>query len=116
VDSTKFTTVEVVKAGTGSCVDSPNAEGFSLSQNYPNPVNPITKIRYALPGVGDQPSAVRLEVYNILGEKVATLVNEQQPPGYKVVTWNAKDVGSGIYFYRLQAGEFVETKRMVVIK
>lgn len=76
----------------------------------------MTEIRYALPAVSGQPSVVRLEVYNVLGEKVATLVNEQQPPGYKAVTWNAKDVGSGVYFYRLQAGSFVETRRMVVIK
>jgi len=76
----------------------------------------VTEIRYALPAVGNQQSAVSLEVYNILGEKVATLVDEKQAAGYKVVTWNAKDVGSGIYFYRLQAGNFVETKRMVLIR
>lgn len=85
---------------------------FSLSQNYPNPFNPVTEIRYALP----RGCEVRLEVYNILGEKVATLVDEKQAPGYKAVTWDAKAVGSGIYFYRLQAGSFVETRRMVLLR
>lgn len=85
---------------------------FLLFQNYPNSFNPTTEIKYALP----RDCQVRLEVYNILGEKIATLVDENQAPGYKAVTWNAKDVGSGIYFYRLQAGSFVETRKMVLIR
>ncbi len=85
---------------------------FSLSQNYPNPFNPMTEIRYTLP----KDCYVRLEVYNILGEKVVTLVDEKQAPGYKAVTWDAKDVGSGVYLYRLQAGGFMETRRMILLK
>jgi hypothetical protein len=89
---------------------------YSLSQNYPNPFNPMTEIKYALPAISGQQTAVRLAVYNNLGEKVATLVDETQSPGYKAVTWNAKDVGSGVYFYRLEAGSFVQTRKMVLLK
>ena len=89
---------------------------YFLSQNYPNPFNPVTEIRYALPAISGQQTAVRLEVYNNLGEKVATLVDETQSPGYKAVTWDAKDVGSGVYFYRLRASVFVQTRKMVVIR
>jgi len=83
-----------------------------LSQNYPNPFNPITEIRYNLP-VGCQ---VRLEAYNILGQKVATLVDEKQKAGYKTIKWDASSLSSGIYLYRLQAGDFVQTRKMVVLK
>jgi len=85
---------------------------FSLSQNYPNPFNPVTEIRYALPG-GCQ---VRLEVYSILGQRVAMLVEGKQTAGYKSVRWDANGMASGVYFYRLQAGDFVETRRMVLIR
>jgi len=101
----------VVKTG----VDNLPTE-FALGQNYPNPFNPTTLIRYALPAVSDQSLAVRLEIYNILGEKVVTLVDEKQTPGYKVVTWDAKDLASGIYFYRLEAGEFTAIRKMVLLK
>jgi len=59
---------------------------------------------------------VRLEIYNILGQKVATLVDEKQTPGYKAVTWNTQGMASGIYFYRLRAGEFTAIKKMVLLK
>jgi hypothetical protein len=90
---------------------------FSLSQNYPNPFNPRTSIRYALP----QDAHVRLTIYNILGQKVATLVDEQQSAGYRTVWWDGKDakggeVSSGVYFYRLTAGEFSEVKKMLLVK
>jgi len=85
---------------------------FSLSQNYPNPFNPITKIRYDLP-VDCQ---VRLEIYNILGQRVATLADGKQKAGYKVATWDASSLSSGIYFYKLQAGDFVQTRKMVLIR
>ncbi len=86
--------------------------GFFLSQNYPNPFNPVTEIRYTLP----RDCQVRLEVYSILGQRVAMLVEGKQTAGYKSVRWDASGMASGIYFYRLQAGEFVETRKMVVIK
>ena len=98
------------------CFDS-RPQGFSLSQNYPNPFNPRTSIRYALP----QDAEVRLTVYNVLGQRVATLVDEYQSAGYSTVWWDGKDangdeVSSGVYFYRLTAGEFSEVKKMMMVK
>jgi len=85
---------------------------FALSQNYPNPFNPTTLIKYDLP-VDCQ---VRLEVYNILGQKVTTLIDGKQRAGYKTARWDASTFSSGIYFYRLQAGDFVETRKMILLK
>ena len=87
-------------------------EDFSLYQNYPNPFNPTTVISYQLPVF----SKVTLKVYDVLGREAATLVNEEQSPGRKEVLWNAKDLSSGVYIYKLQAGSFVETKRMMMLK
>ncbi len=91
-------------------------EEYSLSQNYPNPFNPTTLIRYALPAVSNQLSAVTLEVYNILGQKVATLVDQEQKPGYYDIGWDASSLSSGIYFYRLNAGEFSQTRKMLLLR
>ena len=85
---------------------------FSLSQNYPNPFNPETVIEYSLPKLGD----VSLVVYNLLGEEVTILVNESISAGNHQVIWDASNVASGIYFYRLQAGEFVRTRKVVLLK
>ncbi|NIM97599.1 MAG: T9SS type A sorting domain-containing protein [candidate division Zixibacteria bacterium] len=92
-------------------------EKLSLSQNYPNPFNPICNINYALP----TDCEVTLAVYNILGQKVRVLVDEYQSAGHKSVEWDGKDdrgreLTTGIYFYRLQAGDFVQSKKMVLIK
>jgi len=87
-------------------------EHFHLSQNFPNPFNPITEIKYALP----KDCKVRLEVYNILGQRVAGLVDGKQKAGYKTARWDATSFSSGIYFYRLQAGDFVQTRKMVLLK
>jgi len=89
-----------------------NITTYKLCQNYPNPFNPITEIRYDLP-VDCQ---VRLEIYNLLGQKVATLVDGKEKAGYKTATWDAGSFSSGIYFYRLQAGDFVQTRKMVLLK
>jgi hypothetical protein len=92
---------------------SPTApKTFLLEQNYPNPFNPSTTIRYQLPVA----SEVKLEVYDVLGKKIATVVNERQSAGSYQVVWNASGLSSGTYFYRLQAGTFVETKKMIMVK
>lgn len=86
---------------------------FSLAQNYPNPFNPVTEISYKLAA----DCHVKLEVYGVLGQRVATLVDEYQTAGYRVVRWDADaKLSSGIYFYRLQAGSFVEMKKMVLLR
>ena len=85
---------------------------FELSNNYPNPFNPITTIRYALPKSGD----VTLMIYNLRGENVARLVNGIQQAGNYIIKWDASNVSSGIYFYRLQAGDFVQTRKMLLLK
>lgn len=83
-----------------------------LHQNYPNPFNPVTTIKYSLPRVG----RVKITLYNILGREVACLVNEEKPAGTYEINWNANNVPSGIYFYQLQAGDFVQTKKMILMK
>jgi hypothetical protein len=100
---------------------SPTA--FSLFQNYPNPFNPSTKIKFFIPAsVGtrhpDQSGqvAVSLRVYDVLGREVRTLVNENLQPGSYEVTFDASGLASGLYLYRLQAGAFAETKRMIVMR
>jgi hypothetical protein len=85
---------------------------FALGRNYPNPFNASTVIEYQLP----VKSSVRLEVHNLLGKKVASLVSGEQEAGYKSVTWDASEVSSGVYFYKLTAGDFTETKRMMLVK
>jgi hypothetical protein len=90
---------------------------FSLSQNYPNPLVSGTQISYALP----KDVAVKVEVYNLLGEKVTTLVNREQTAGYKVIHWdgtseNGNMVAPGIYFYRIGANGFTATKKMIVVQ
>jgi hypothetical protein len=86
--------------------------GFALFQNYPNPFNPTTTIRFSLP----HRSHVTLTVYNTLGQKVAGLVNSTTEAGYHEVQFNAASLASGVYFYRLQAGPFVQTRSLVVLK
>jgi flagellar hook assembly protein FlgD len=94
--------------------------GYSLAQNYPNPFNPKTDIRYQ---ISDSRSPVHtsLKIFNILGQEVRMLVDEVKEAGYYTVTWDGKDrfgndVASGVYFYRLTAGDYTATKRMVLLK
>ncbi|TFB11225.1 T9SS type A sorting domain-containing protein [Candidatus Marinimicrobia bacterium MT.SAG.2] len=87
-------------------------EKYELSQNYPNPFNPETVIRYSIPKAEE----VSLVVYNLIGEEVAHLIDERKPAGSYTVKWNASNISSGIYFYRLQAGDFVLTRKMVLLK
>uniref|UniRef100_A0A832D0V2 T9SS type A sorting domain-containing protein n=1 Tax=Ignavibacterium album TaxID=591197 RepID=A0A832D0V2_9BACT len=101
--------------------------GFSLEQNFPNPFNPSTKIRFTIPASSLNPfskgegTLVSLKVYDILGNEVATLVNEEKPAGiyeveFSVGQHSSADLTSGVYFYQLRAGSFVQTKKMTVIK
>jgi hypothetical protein len=83
-----------------------------LSQNYPNPFNPTTAISYQLLAIG----FVRLEVYDVLGRPITTLVNEHQPPGQYTLRWDASGMPSGVYLYKLTAGDFVATRRMTLLR
>jgi hypothetical protein len=85
---------------------------FILEQNYPNPFNPSTVIRYQVPTGGN----VTLKVYNVLGNEIATLVNDEKPEGSYEVEFDASNLGSGIYFYRLQTKDFTEIKKMILIR
>jgi len=92
---------------------------FALEQNYPNPFNPSTKLKYQLP----VDSRVTLKVYNVLGQVVATLADETQSAGYKTVEWNASNVASGVYFYKLETvgtsdhdKSFTQVKKMLLLK
>jgi hypothetical protein len=90
---------------------------FELYQNFPNPFNPTTKIRFTIPSAGAYGNIpFRLVIYDVLGREVTTLVNEQLKPGSYEVEWNASNYPSGVYFYKLMAGDFSDTKRMVLIK
>jgi len=85
---------------------------FAINQNYPNPFNPSTKIKYSIP----HSSKVVIKVFDILGREIETLVNEEKPAGNYELTWYVKGLSSGVYFYRIQAGSFVETKKMILMK
>ena len=90
---------------------------FKLFQNYPNPFNPATTIRFAIPNVetGHAPS-VQLKVYDVLGNEIDVLVNEEKPAGSYEVEFDASSLSSGVYFYRLKAGDYVEIRKMVYLK
>jgi len=85
---------------------------FSLAQNYPNPFNPSTVIRYSVSSA----QLVTLKIYDVLGREVATLVNEEKPSGNYEVEFNASKFSSGIYFYTLTAGEYTNTKKMILLR
>ncbi|MBQ33450.1 MAG: hypothetical protein CMG32_01110 [Candidatus Marinimicrobia bacterium] len=90
---------------------------YTLHQNYPNPFNPITSLRYDLP----EQAQVMLTVYDLMGREVTQLVNTVQEAGFRSVQWNATDthgkpVSAGVYLYQIRAGEFVQTKKMVLLK
>jgi len=116
--STKRDTTEINIIGTTDVLCNPQAPAyFSLENNYPNPFNAETTIRFELP----QNSHVRLEIYNLLGQRVTTLLNSPKPAGRYTLKWDGKDqngndVASGIYFYKLVAGDFRQIKKMVLTR
>src|SRR5690606_26033282 len=90
---------------------------FSVAQNYPNPFNPSTKIKFSIPSnVNRETSNVRLIVYDILGRQITTLVDEQLSSGVYEIEFNANELSSGVYFYKLTSGNFVETKKMMILR
>jgi len=93
-------------------VDFNAAKKFELSQNYPNPFNPATTIRFNLPGAGN----VKLTLFNILGQEIRTLVNEFKESGVHTINFNASELNSGMYIYKIEAGTFVQTRKMTLIK
>lgn len=115
--------IDLSTVGVDDNISNPNY--FALYQNYPNPFNPTTKIKYEIPGPPISASLakgrteegfVSLKVYDILGNEIATLVNEQQLPGFYEVNFDASKLASGIYLYKLQLGSFIETKKMVLLR
>jgi hypothetical protein len=92
--------------------DDRRPESFGLEQNYPNPFNPTTVVTYQLPAASD----VKLVVYDLLGREVALLVNERKTPGSYDVKFDAIGLPSGAYFYRLTAGNFVHTHKMILVR
>jgi len=110
-----FATIRVNASSISSIKEFPNLElpeEFILEQNYPNPFNPVTSIQYAI----SSRQFVTLKVYDILGKDVATFVDEEKPVGTYEVNWNASNLPSGVYFYRLQTGDFVKTRKMILLK
>lgn len=85
---------------------------FELFQNYPNPFNPVTNIRFGVP----KASHVKLDVFNVLGQRVAILVDSKMEPGYQVIKFDASSLASGFYIYRFQAGDFIKYKKMILIE
>jgi len=85
---------------------------FDLGQNFPNPFNPSTKLNYDVPEL----SFVSINIYDVLGKEITTLVNKEQPQGYYEIEWNAASLPSGVYFYQLRSGDFMATKKMILLK
>jgi hypothetical protein len=97
---------------TGIQKDELIVKEFKLEQNYPNPFNSNSKIQFSI----TKPDFVTLEVYNLLGQKVATLVSENLNAGSHTAGWNAVGLPGGVYFYRLEAGSYTDTKKLVLLK
>lgn len=112
--SSVSTVEQIVPQGTSSAPATNRSQPteFQLFQNYPNPFNPTTVVRYQLPTA----TLVQLEVFDVLGRRIASLVHSKQAAGDYAIPFNASNLSSGVYFYRLQAGSFVQTKKMLLVK
>jgi hypothetical protein len=97
---------------TESRGDKEYPKEFVLKQNYPNPFNPTTTIRYVIP----ERALVTIKIYDILGDEITTLVNEEKPIGNYEVDFIASNLSSGVYFYKLTAGDFIQTKKMILLR
>ena len=104
--------INIVILGVNERLDSSIPKSPSLKQNFPNPFNPMTTIEFSVPRSGD----VSLIIYNVNGGQIERLVNGDMPAGKFTVVWNATEFASGIYFYRLQVGDFVQTRKMLLLK
>lgn len=111
-NSVGYATSPMVITGVAQYGAASAGRDFHLQQNYPNPFNPTTTIRYAVP----QRSLVTLTVFNVLGQQVATLVNGDVEPGYHEVRFDATGLASGVYLYRIQAGSYVDAKKLLLIR
>ncbi|MCW9066479.1 MAG: T9SS type A sorting domain-containing protein, partial [Ignavibacteriaceae bacterium] len=92
--------------------DQPKIESFYLSQNFPNPFNSITTIKYDVP----EKNRVMLKIYNVLGKELVTLIDEEKAAGNYEIKFESKGFSSGIYFYKMQAGNFEESKKMILLR
>jgi hypothetical protein len=106
------TTVTIVLADIGDNLIESTHRTYKLNNNYPNPFNPSTKISYSIP----RKSMVTLEVYDLAGNQISTLVNEEKSAGSYEVVFEASQLTSGVYFYTLRTGNYTETKKMVVLR
>jgi len=104
--------VFAMPGGTHALGTEGTPDQYVLAQNYPNPFNPETRIEFRI----QKSEFARLSVYDLLGREVAVLVNEEKPPGVFTVTWGATGLTSGVYFYQLRAGEFVQTRRLILLR
>jgi hypothetical protein len=111
IDGAKIFKRSIPSVGV-STISSEVPNGFSLSQNYPNPFNPVTKIKFALP----KSSNVKIVIYNSLGKEIQTIVNKYLNAGTYEADWNAASFSSGAYFYTITAGEFRDTRKMLLVK
>jgi Secretion system C-terminal sorting domain len=107
-----ISTLEISNAVTGIGSDKVYIYSHQLFDNYPNPFNPSTTIKYAIP----VENKVVLKVYDILGEEVASLIDKNQAPGYYEIKFDASNLSSGMYFYTIRSGNFVQTKKMLLMK
>ena len=104
--------VHLVIMKLGNVVEVSTPFTYNISQNYPNPFNPATTISYQLKNDG----LVTIKVYDQLGKEVATLLNEEKSAGSYQIEFNASSLASGVYYYRINAGSFVDTKKMILMK